>query len=169
MVSKAEAVLTLEILKERLDYNKDTGKFTWKYRENRGRKGSDVGFMEVGYLIISLHINKRSYKYKAHRLAWFFVYGEHPPHFVEHISFDKLDNRISNLRLVTAEESCNRRQKLKSTNRSGCSGVCFDRARGKWVARITHGGKIFFGGRFLVKEEAVERAKFLYKNVYGGK
>ena len=168
-MSKAEAVLTLEILKERLDYDKDTGKFTWKYRENRGRKGSDVGFMEGGYLIISLHINKRSYKYKAHRLAWLFVYSEHPEYTVQHISFDKLDNRISNLRMVTAGENCNIRQKLKSTNRTGQSGVHWDRARKKWVARITSGGKIFFGGRFILKEEAVERAKALYKNVYGGK
>ena len=162
MGSKWEAVLTLDILKERLDYNKDTGKFTWRYRENRGRKGSDVGFKEGGYLIISLHINQRSYKYKAHRLAWFFVYGEHPEHMVDHINHDRLDNSISNLRLVTAGENC-RNQKLKSSNMSGQTGVYLDKARGKWVAKITYNGKGVFGGRYLVKEEAIEKAKALYK------
>jgi hypothetical protein len=78
MVSKCEAVLTLDILKERLDYNKDTGKFTWRYQENRGRKGSDVGFKERGYLIISLHINQRSYKYKAHQVSLVFCVRRTP-------------------------------------------------------------------------------------------
>ncbi len=81
---------------------------------------------------------------------------------LDHINHDRLDNSISNLRLVTAGENC-RNQKLKSSNKSGQTGVYLDKARGKWVAKITYNGKGVFGGRYLVKEEAIEKAKALYK------
>ena len=165
MVSKRELALTHEILKERLNYAEDTGLFTWTKQEKRGRKEGSVGFQENGYLIIALYINKRTHKYRAHILAWFYVHGEYPQQSLDHINHDRLDNRISNLRLVSNWENC-KNQKLKDTNTSGHAGVYLDKSRGKWIARITHDGKKIWGGRYADKEQAITKAKELYKH-YG--
>ena len=165
MVSKRQAALTHEILKERLKYDKDTGLFEWKHQHKRGRKEGSVGFEENGYHIIALHINKRTHKYLAHRLAWFYVYGEYPDKDIDHINHDRMDNRISNLRLVSNSEN-SKNQKLRDSNKSGHSGVYYDKSRDKWCARIMNGGKKIWGGRFTDKQEAFAKAKELYEH-YG--
>ena len=165
MVSKRQAALTYEILKERLKYDKDTGVFEWRNEEKRGRKKGSLGFEENGYHIISLHINKRTHKYRAHILAWFYVYGEYPDKDIDHINHDRMDNRISNLRLVSNWENCKNRQ-LSPRNKTGHSGVCYDKSRDRWTVAIKNGGKKIYGGRFTDKQEAFAKAKELYAH-YG--
>lgn len=75
--------LTQEYLKECLDYNLETGVFTWKNRpehhfyNNSSYKSwhtrfynNKPGCIRDGYVII--YINKRLYN--AHRLAWLYIY-----------------------------------------------------------------------------------------------
>ena len=84
-------------LKEFLDYNPYTGKFTWK--KNVGKKKL-VG-KEAGYVNVYVSIRFKKKLYQAHRLAWFWYYGEWPKEDLDHINSNKHDNRIVNLREAT--------------------------------------------------------------------
>lgn len=64
-----------------------------------------------------------------------------------------LDNRRSNLRIVTPLESAWNRRKT-SRNTSGFKGVSFDRSRNKWKASICVRGKHTLLGRFSTAQEA---------------
>lgn len=72
---------------------------------------------------------------------------------VDHIDNDGLNNRRSNLRIVTqAENLWNSR--VKRTSASGIKGVKWDAERGKWMARIRKHGRQHFLGRFPTMEDA---------------
>lgn len=126
--------LTQEKLKETLNYNPNTGIFTWKKQISKkstiGRvAGSNRG---DGYKGINLY-NK---SYYAHRLAWLYKYGYLPENDVDHINRNKSDNRIINLREVSRQ--CNlRNSSLNKNNTSGVSGVSFDKGSNSWKAQIT--------------------------------
>lgn len=74
---------------------------------------------------------------------------------VDHINFNGLDNRKSNLRLCTKRQNqahCRKR----ITNTSGHTGVYWDKSRGKWHSQIGVRGKVIALGRFDNLDEAVE-------------
>jgi hypothetical protein len=78
---------------ELLEYNPESGIFTWRGTNRRGRvagcRASD------GYVKIA--VDRR--QYLAHCLAWLYVHGKWP-HYVEHINGIRHDDRIANLRNV---------------------------------------------------------------------
>lgn len=86
----------MEHLKEQLNYDKETGVFTWKVNKHpRVKIGSVAGHFDTkGYVI--LKVNR--IRYKAHRVAWFFVNSKEPNGFIDHINGVVDDNRIENLR-----------------------------------------------------------------------
>lgn len=72
---------------------------------------------------------------------------------VDHINRNRLDNRKSNLRVVTKHE--NRINKsMKSSNKSGYKGVFWDTRRKRFLANISVNGKTIFLGRFFNKGDA---------------
>lgn len=63
------------------------------------------GYKEVCLSIIQNGIHKRIYK-RAHRLIWETFMGPIPLEFtIDHIDCNKLNNNLSNLRLLTREEN----------------------------------------------------------------
>lgn len=50
-------------------------------------------------------------------------------------------------------------KKIRSNNRSGCTGVCFDKASKKWRAEIMLKGKRKCLGKFKYKRDAVKARK----------
>ena len=95
-------------------------------------------------------------KCKAHRVAFFLHHGHYPqwPNSVDHINRDGCDNRIVNLREVTArEQSAN--TGLSKANTSGVKGVSFLKDKGKWRASMNIDGKKTNLGTFLTMNEAV--------------
>lgn len=73
---------------------------------------------------------------------------------VDHINGNKLDNRACNLRLVThSQNMCN--AAIRSHNKTGVTGVRWDKARKQWAAQIAINNKTIPLGRFNVFEHAV--------------
>jgi len=73
---------------------------------------------------------------------------------IDHKNLDTLDNRKSNLRFVSYSIN-NYNKGLRKTNTSGKTGVGFDKARNKWVAKLTLGEKQYSKG-FKTKQDAIE-------------
>jgi hypothetical protein len=64
---------------------------------------------------------------------------------IDHINFDKSDNRLSNLRVISARENTSR---VKRGTSSKYVGVYFMKSRSKWDARIKVLGKVKHLGYF---------------------
>lgn len=123
-------------LRELLEYEKKTGRFRNKvWRGNRSPKGkyNSRSANEKRYERIQIDDRRMS----AHRAVWIWHYGTIPPDKqVDHIDRNRMNNRIENLRLVTAQQ--NRRNTSKyRTNTSGATGVDFMPGKQLWRARLS--------------------------------
>ena len=104
-------VINLDELKEKLDYDADTGKFTWIEGSGRAKAGSQAGFTKPDGTR-AIRINDKIYA--AHYLAWYIVHGDYPaPRQLQHISEDRDDNRIENLELRSSKEIAKEKKKRK--------------------------------------------------------
>ena len=136
---------------EDLNYDKDTGVFTWAIpKKGRGKvAGAVCKNRNVNY--ISIMVN--GVKYPAHRLAFLIVEGSLPEVGLEvdHINGDGLDNRWSNLRVVTKAEN-QRNRFLSSNSGSGFTGVRYIKPsrgrKGFWHARLRYNRKEINLGSF---------------------
>lgn len=101
------------------------------------------------------------------RITYLHRYIMNPPKdkSVDHINGDGLDNRRSNLRVVTHQQNTMNRTKLNKNNTSGFRGVCWDKRVNKWTAYITIDGKRKTIGVFKNKLEAVNRVQTILKEV----
>lgn len=138
-------MLTQENLKSVLDYNQETGVFTWKVKLSpKAMPGSIAGTLNSqGYISIRLF----GIQYKAHRLAFFYMNGFFPHVCIDHINNTRNDNRWANLREATiAQNFWN--VSLSNKNRSGFKGVHLCRLGKKWIATCRVNGKKFYIGRF---------------------
>ena len=150
--------LTHERLLELLDYNPETGVFTWKMTPPKGkgrtrhRPGSVAGSTDVkGYIKIGID-GKSHY---AHRLAWFYVYGVWPSDEIDHISRKKNDNRIAFLREATKRQQ-GFNSDAHSNSKSGIKGVHWNVKNQHWQACIRTADGRNHLGTFLTKEEAAQ-------------
>lgn len=139
-------------MQDKLRYDPETGDFFWIINPNTCVKAGDKAGCVKSDGYIAIGANKKYVK--AHRLAWFFTYGEWPPAQIDHIDGDKTNNRINNLRLATAAQN-HQNRKLPATNTSGYIGVYKDTS-GKWAARIRANPKRIFLGLFDTAEEAAQ-------------
>lgn len=149
-VNRIRKMPPVEFFKERLDYNPETGIFTWLGDFNAKRVGRRAGTTvgRKGYRTITIK-KRRCYE---HRIAWYMMTGEDPTGFeIDHINGDKSDNRFCNLRLATSQTNkanCG----LTKSNSSGFKGV--HRFRDKWIASITHDRKVIHLGVHECPEKA---------------
>lgn len=133
------AILTQDYLQSILEYNPDTGVFTWRVRRGRNCPAGKVagriatgGYRQIG-------INGRLYL--AHRIAWLITHGRWPADQIDHINRVRDDNRLINLREATRTEN-QRNQSLYKNNTSGLCGVGWYKPTGKWMAHISIDGKL---------------------------
>jgi hypothetical protein len=143
-------MLTQERLKELLQYDPNTGVFTWlKPTSNRVKVGSIATTNSRGYIIIGID----SVRYFAHRLAWLYMTGSMPKDVIDHIDGNPSNNRINNLREATQQQNLhNLRKSVKNT--SGYKGVHFHKGTSKWRAVVTVDNKPKHLGLYLTPEEA---------------
>ena len=144
----------LEELKEFLDYNPDTGIFTWKKQISNLKVGQVAGTMSpMGYI----QIRFKGSDYFAHRLAYYMYHGVDPlKNLVDHKYGDKSNNKIKNLRLATNLQNGANRVNLPSNNNSGAIGVCWDKKAKKWRAQIVVNKVQKHLGYFINKEDAIK-------------
>ena len=148
--------LSAKRLRELLHYNAETGLFHWAVKRN-GSKGIDSPAgspNQKGHINIGID----GVRYRAHRLAWLYVYGRWPEKELDHINRVKADNRIANLREVSRSQNV-QNTLLRANNKSGQKGVCWKKEKGVWGASIAVNGKQYHLGYYL----SVEAASAAYK------
>ena len=117
-------MLTQERLKELLNYNPDTGVFTWKVTGYNRVAGGKAGAITTrGY--VRIPVNRRMYQ--ASHLAYFYLTGKLPIAVIDHIDRDTSNNSWNNLRAASIAENSHNR-KVPWTNKStGIKGICLSR------------------------------------------
>lgn len=138
-----------EMALEALGYDPETGYLFWKQSRGTKKAGSIAGYFDIhGYVCVKLHKKQ----YRAHRLAWFFHYGEMPVDDIDHIDGNKSNNKITNLRLATEQLNQWNHKKPRVTNNTGYRGVV--KYRGKYAASIKTNYKSKWLGVFDTPELA---------------
>jgi len=154
-------MLTDQRLREVLAYDLTTGVFTWRRGIHQVKAGQKAGAKNFdGYLIIT--VNRRGYR--AHRLAWLYVYGEWPRSELDHINGVRDDNRIANLREATRAENNRNRKK----QRNGCcalKGIYL--VKGRFRAQIRVRGKTTHIGYYATEKEAHAAYKAAAEKEFG--
>jgi HNH endonuclease len=100
-----------------------------------------------GYWVIRLDYEI----YRAHRLAWLYIYGKFPVGQLDHKNRKRADNRIANLRESNQNQNM-ANSKRHSDNRSGLKGVT--KLKTSWMAQIARNGKNVYLGCFGTPEAA---------------
>lgn len=139
----AKAILDITRLRSLLNYNPDTGEFHWLVDRRPNKTAGKLAGSpdEEGYLRIG--IDRR--RYRSHRLAWFYVYGEWPELEIDHKDTDRTNNRIGNLRQVTRHVNMQNMRKSPTKAASDLPmGVCRSR-RGFYSQICVYGKKINLG------------------------
>lgn len=158
----------MENLKKYYLYNEITGIFT-RIESFRRRRTFDlqkpIGWLNNrGYLTMKVE-NKN---YQAHRLAWFYVYGELPENVIDHIDGNRTNNAINNLRILTRRENTQNISKASKNNKIGVLGVSYNEKRktNPFIARIGHmGNQIIIGyypNQELAQKAYLEKKKELH-------
>jgi hypothetical protein len=146
--------VTQEELRELLWYEPETGKFYWLVRTSKAIPGSEAG---------DVWPTKRSKPYRRIRVrrkslpashwAHLYMMGSLPAYEMDHRNGDTLDDRWANLRPATRQQNeANRGARRNS--KTGIKGVVFDKAKGKYEARIYRRGVHRYLGGFSSPEEA---------------
>lgn len=143
-------------------YNPDDGEFSRIKDNGKYKAGCKVGAVHPSNRLV---INFEGKNYFAYHLAWWFTYGVCDIVQIDHINHNSMDNRISNLRLVTPQENAKNRT-IYSSNKTGCPGVSFCKSRLKWVVKMRINGIYKQLGRFNDFFEAVCVRKSAEK-IYG--
>jgi hypothetical protein len=143
--------ITYEYVSKILDYDPETGLFTWKAGVKKHLLNKPAGCVRKTDSCVVIGINKKTYL--AHHIAWLLVYKKLPKHEIDHINQNRADNRICNLRDVDHRTNCqNYRKATKNNKISGLLGAA--QRNGRYYSRIRVGNKRITIGTFDTAEEA---------------
>lgn len=146
----SKALPSPEMLRNLLAYEPATGALTWRHRPSALFKREKDAMLwnakNAGKQAFTC-VHPHGYRsgaifgkgYTAHRVIMAMLNNVWPAE-VDHINGNRLDNRASNLRVVTRSEN-GKNQRRHSTNKSGKSGVSWCNRQMAWVARITVDGR----------------------------
>lgn len=144
-------------VREILSCDFSSGIMTWKYRGQHFFKTErDCNSWNAKYSgrTAFSHIGTHGYRvggifgtvYKAHRVVWALYNNEWPDGLIDHINGDRLDNRISNLRV--ADLSGNARNSNGRSQSKNLKGVTWHKRVGRWQAQIGVNGKRVYLGYY---------------------
>lgn len=168
-----DETLPVELLRELIDYDPQTGAMHWKPRlpkhspsGYRTSEGNCANFNAKHAGAPALTAVKRKgylggvclgFRVLAHRVAWAIATGNWPLHHIDHIDGNPANNAIANLRDVTNAVN-HKNVKLQENNSTGWCGVR-QFSSGKWNARIKIDGREVSLGTYATKAEAVAARK----------
>jgi len=155
MRSKLEkSLITQQRLKEVLNYNPNTGSFTWVINKGKCKAGEIAGCIGDGdYRYIGID----GFSIRASHLAFLYMQNKLPK-FVDHINRVRSDNSWRNLQ-ESSYELNSKNKSTQSNNTSGYPGVAYDKSRNKWEAAIKINYAKKHLGRFSTLEEAITARK----------
>jgi hypothetical protein len=145
-------MITHERLKELVNYDPETGYFTWAFGRPGASKGGRCGSVNKGNGYMEITLDRKSYT--AHRLAYHYMTGHTPGNEIDHINHVTNDNRWINLRPATRKEN-GRNKGLHKNNKSGFCGVSWIKSIKKWYANIEVNGKAINLGHYDLIIDAV--------------
>ena len=157
-----------DLVARTFDYDTMTGALIWKWRPRdmfksdlawtginkryTGKRAGHTHTCTVGKKYVQVWFCGRLHY--AHRIVWVMHYGPIPDGMqIDHIDGDGTNNRLSNLRIVTASENKRNMRKLK-TNTTGYTGVYRDARTGEYYARVAYRDGMMTLGRAKTAEAA---------------
>lgn len=120
-----------ELLKEHLNYDPDTGIFTWIKGSRIEKQAGSLN--SRGYR--QLRIKGKSYL--AHRLAFMYMTGNFPENTVDHIDCNKDNNAWANLRSLSSADNSLR-----------ITGLGVYKSAKRWIAKISIRNERVYLGTF---------------------
>lgn len=158
--------ITAEELRSLVNYDPETGIFTWKVDRRMGRTGKGKLVAAAGKPMgdrTASHnypqVNIRKNVYLLHRLAFLYMTGEWPKGHVDHKDGGRGNNSWENLRDVPQRVNNQNLRLARVDSNLGVQGVYFDR-HGKKIKRfrscVTVDGTVHRLGYFSTPEEAHE-------------
>lgn len=155
--------LSQELIKEYFEY-KDGNLFRVKTSTTRtDTLGKKFGGMTGTGYIQGWFLGKLYY---LHHLVYLYHYGGPMKGYIDHVDGDKLNNSIENLRVVTPQQNVFNSKAQKGVS-SKYKGVCWDKNRKKWRARIVIGGVEKYLGRYNSEEEANSAYRLAAQEFHG--
>lgn len=154
---------TKDELLSQLDYDRATGKLTWKVTKGRKIAGQEAGWLDnLGYRFTRFG----GVLYGNHRVIVFLETGEWPAGDVDHIDGNPSNNAITNLRVCSHAEN-QRNMKKHKDNTSGFKGVYWNKQCEKWMAKVVVDGKQKYLGLYADKIAAAKAYDAAAANIHG--
>lgn len=114
------------------------------------------------------YLNQNSYPYSYtaiyHNLHRFLLGRQEKGMVIDHINRDRLDNRLDNLRVITAQENSFNKTKSK-TSQNKYKGV--KKSGNKFTASITKDGKTKQIGGFATEDDAAKAYDMMAEELFG--
>lgn len=145
--------ITQDLVKALFTYCPIQGTFTRLITTGTKAKQGSIANCDTDSGYQTLEIN--GHRYRAHRVAWLYVYGIFPSEYLDHIDRNRSNNSISNLREATVTQNSGN-TKVRADNSTGYKGVSLDKRSGRYRAYITINKKQKSLGYFSTAEEAAE-------------
>jgi len=135
------------------------------YRRTNKERILKAGAGKNGYYRVSLTKDGEQKTNSVHVLVAETFLNHVPCGFklvVNHIDLDRLNNKVSNLEVVTHRKNANQKH-LKSTSKY--VGVCWNKRDKKWRAAIVINGKSKYLGLFTDEKEASNAYQTALRNI----
>lgn len=129
------------------------------YNSTRRIKGRVLGqrIRECGYYIVDLCHSHHILTIRVHTLVAMAFFGHNSDglHYtvIDHIDYNKLNNHLSNLQIITNRENCSK-DKFRNNPSSKYVGVSLIKKTGKWMAQIMINKKSINLGHFDAEIDA---------------
>jgi hypothetical protein len=169
--------ITPSELRQLLDYNPETGVLTWRVRGrewfpsnnshavwNSRWAGRPAGWLSASTGYHTVMVLRKSYS--AHRVAWAIHYGSWPEGEVDHADTNRLNNKVTNLRVASHSQN-QANGKAYKNNKTGFKGVYWDPKAEVYSVQIRANRRLTTVGRFRCLEEAVAAHAKAHRERFG--